>query len=338
MYKIAALLSLQSDCRFVSLIAEGLIDHPEVDVAFSTPIVQYHKVLAKGVDSTAFMDTMLEADYIVRPMAGSESKRLPQDLKDFFESRDLWYKTIALDLMDEAYQIDKDTLDAAFLYVKRSCDTLVDDRIFPSNLGVLSCYVPEQCGRDIDVATFYDIDRLKMHGDGYIGRRNLYSVLQEFDWSGYNTVFDCKYNHRPSYATVGDAVCTDDPLGTPYEKSWKYFHNQQARTKIILTCWPSSHDSDNRTWEALASGALCFIDICTHPVWDLVDGEHYIEYDAHDLDSIRKATEIAQELLADDETRIRIAEAGQKFVFENHMGINRIEAILQEVRRRETRC
>lgn len=340
MYKIAALLSLQSDCRFAGLIAEGLINHPNVDATFSTPIVQYKKVLAKGVDSATFQKAMLEADYIIRPMAGSDSKRLPEDLKAYFDKHDLWYKTIALDLMDEAWQVDLDTLDNAFLYVKRSCDKLISDAIFPTNLGVLSCYkndVPvDSPDRVIDCATFYDHNRLIAHNTrgGYAGRLNLCGVLEEYSWNEHHTVFDVKYAHRPSYGTVGDAVCTDDPIGTPPDQRWVYFHNQQARTKIIFTCWPSSHDSDNRTWEALASGALVFIDKCKHPVWDLVDGKHYIEYDAHDLGSIRKAVELARDLLDDDDMRIQIAEAGQQYVFENHMGVNRIDDTLKEVVRR----
>ena len=60
-------------------------------------------------------------------------------------------------------------------------------------------------------------------------------------------------------------------------------HNRNA--KIVVTCNPSFWDGDFRTWEAMASGALVFVDQMHVPVaYPLLDGVHVVLYDNHDGD------------------------------------------------------
>lgn len=64
-------------------------------------------------------------------------------------------------------------------------------------------------------------------------------------------------------------------------------HNRNA--KIVVTCNPSFWDGDFRTWEAMASGALVFVDQMHVPVaYPLIDGVHLIIYDNHDRETFRR--------------------------------------------------
>ena len=55
------------------------------------------------------------------------------------------------------------------------------------------------------------------------------------------------------------------------------------RAKILVTCNPSNWEGDFRTWEAMASGALVFVDEMHVPIESpLRHREHVILYDTHD--------------------------------------------------------
>jgi len=130
--KIAALIALNSDCRFMSLLAEGLIQHPEVKPAFSSPIIQVSTILAK--DSRHFLDDLRECDYILRPMDGY-THRLQQEHVKLIDDEDLWHKVIIYDPKDEPWQMDEGSLNKAFLYFKRSITGVkkYSKPIYPSN-------------------------------------------------------------------------------------------------------------------------------------------------------------------------------------------------------------
>ena len=61
------------------------------------------------------------------------------------------------------------------------------------------------------------------------------------------------------------------------------YFNSMRRAKIVVTCNPSHWEGDFRTFEALASGALVFVDemYTPHPR-PFVDGEHVVVYDNSD--------------------------------------------------------
>ena len=64
------------------------------------------------------------------------------------------------------------------------------------------------------------------------------------------------------------------------------FLEAQFSSKIIVTCNPSHWEGDFRLWEAVASGALVFVDNMWVPTaHPFVDGEHLILYDQHDKDA-----------------------------------------------------
>lgn len=109
---------------------------------------------------------------------------------------------------------------------------------------------------------------------------------------------------------------------------FRRFIKIQHQSKIIFTAQPDHCDGDNRTWEAMASGALVFLDKTYIPTPKYMqDGTHCIYYDASDKQSIRAAIEKAKWFLANDVDRERIAHAGREHVQRFHKPINRVNQI-----------
>src|SRR6266702_2539822 len=64
------------------------------------------------------------------------------------------------------------------------------------------------------------------------------------------------------------------------------------RTKIVLTANPDQWEGDSRTWEAIANGALVFVDrIYTPHRFPLINKEHVVEFNRYDLSSLRDKIE-----------------------------------------------
>ena len=102
-------------------------------------------------------------------------------------------------------------------------------------------------------------------------------------------------------------------------------------SKIILHANPDPWEGDSRLWEALASGALVFVDRMYTPFKDpLVDGEHLIFYDLTDQGMEALERKIVH-YLGDDEERQRIGAQGRAFVLSHHRSIDRISAIIREL-------
>jgi hypothetical protein len=106
-------------------------------------------------------------------------------------------------------------------------------------------------------------------------------------------------------------------------------------SRIVLHANPDWWEGDSRLWEAVASGALVFVDrMCqpiTHP---LVDGVHVIFYDLTD-DGMRELERRILYFLAHDGERETLARQGREFALAQHRAINRIDAILDLIERRE---
>ena len=99
-------------------------------------------------------------------------------------------------------------------------------------------------------------------------------------------------------------------------------------SKIVLHANPDPWEGDSRLWEALASGALVFVDRLLAPIKNpLIDGAHLIFYDLTD-----EGMEILEQkivrYLADDGERQRIAMQGREFVMTHHRSINRVSEII----------
>jgi spore maturation protein CgeB len=107
-----------------------------------------------------------------------------------------------------------------------------------------------------------------------------------------------------------------------------YFHTMH-NSRIIVTCNPSKWEGDYRFMEAMASGALIFVDKMYTPRWnELIDGKHVIYYDNTDerdlfqkLDFYRNDPALAEQ----------IAIAGYLHAMKYHRAANLIDYIFRTV-------
>jgi len=103
------------------------------------------------------------------------------------------------------------------------------------------------------------------------------------------------------------------------------------RSNLIVTCNPSKHEGDHRTWEAFASGAMVFVDRMYIPMkHPLVSGKHCIIYDISDrgLELLRNEL---QYYLANPAKAEEIAMEGHAFTMKYHRTKNRIDNILDVI-------
>ena len=109
------------------------------------------------------------------------------------------------------------------------------------------------------------------------------------------------------------------------------YFNLLKRSKIVVTCNPDRWEGDHRTWEALASGALVFVDKMHTPlVHPLVNGEHCVFYDTTDR-GLQKLEHRLLYFLDNLDLAKEIAENGHKFAMKYHRASNRIDEILDVI-------
>jgi spore maturation protein CgeB len=108
-------------------------------------------------------------------------------------------------------------------------------------------------------------------------------------------------------------------------------------SKIVLHANPDWWEGDARLWEAVASGALVFVDRMCQPIaHPFVDGVHVIFYDLTD-DGMRELERRVLYYLAHDDERETIGRRGREFALARHRAVDRVETILDLIERREGR-
>lgn len=108
-------------------------------------------------------------------------------------------------------------------------------------------------------------------------------------------------------------------------------------SRIVLHANPDPWEGDARTWEALASGALVFVDRMHAPIQHpLIDGQHLVFYDLTD-EGMTALEEQVLYYLDHEPERERIGQAGRDFVLTHHRSINRANAIVAELSRTKSR-
>ena len=114
--------------------------------------------------------------------------------------------------------------------------------------------------------------------------------------------------------------------GNRREINTGYF-GAMRRSKIVVTCNPSHWEGDFRTFEALASGALVFVDemYVPHPR-PFVDGQHVVVYD--NSDEAGFAAKLDYYLARPDEAAA-IAAAGLKHALTYHRAVSRLDFALR---------
>ncbi|HEY0709326.1 MAG TPA: DUF1796 family putative cysteine peptidase [Polyangia bacterium] len=247
-------------------------------------------------------------------------------------------RTIMLDYSDDPVEI----LDAADfqwrLYFKRSCVDRDNGRVmdyggFPIR-PTAYCVSDEMCEPPASTATSdatstsrpRPIDVSCLFDDGVIetphytmARGRLLKFAKRFAAA------------RPQLVTQLGTVSPCGPVGRarvdPAYKRCLY------DSKIVLHANPDPWEGDSRLWEALAAGALVFVDRMHAPIENpLVDGEHLIFYDLTD-EGLRLLEQKVLHYLNDDAARERIGAQGRAFVLEHHRSVNRVDAIIQALER-----
>lgn len=110
----------------------------------------------------------------------------------------------------------------------------------------------------------------------------------------------------------------------------KYFRLLK-RSRMVVTCNPGRWDGDHRTWEALASGALVFVDKMYFPLaHPLIDGKHCIFYEPSDMGLMELRKRILYYIQNPGEAEV-IAKRGHEFAMKYHRTSNRIDEILEVI-------
>ena len=123
-------------------------------------------------------------------------------------------------------------------------------------------------------------------------------------------------------------VLVGDTGGHRRKVDTTYFDLMQ-KARIVVTANPSAWTGDFRTYEALATGALVFVDELHTPApFALKDAEHLIVYDTHDKVGFFKKLTFYIEHPAEAS---RIAANGLHFVLTHHRSLSRIDYILRSV-------
>ena len=109
----------------------------------------------------------------------------------------------------------------------------------------------------------------------------------------------------------------------------KAYYNKMLHSKIVVTCNPNNWEGDYRLFEALASGALVFVDKMKTPIKNpFINGEHLIYYDILNLEELK---EKILYYLEHNEERKKIALNGNEYAKKYHMARNRVDEILSHL-------
>lgn len=236
-------------------------------------------------------------------------------------------KTILLDYDDNPDMI-YDAGDFRWrLYFKRSCVDRENGRIMNyAGLSVLPtayCVVNDMCEppvrydnrKNIDVSCLFDDDVIDSPWFK-LARGRLLKFAKRL-----------AADHRLSMQIGTVSEC--GPVGRsgidPRYKQCLY------DSKIILHANPDPWEGDARLWEALASGALVFVDRMYAPIKNpLIDEQHLIFYDLTD-EGMEILERKIMDYLDDNTERERIGMQGRAFVMSHHRSTNRVAEIIHEL-------
>lgn len=103
------------------------------------------------------------------------------------------------------------------------------------------------------------------------------------------------------------------------------------RSQIVVTCNPSRWEGDFRTWEAMASGALVFVDRMYIPMkHPLISGKHCYIYEPSDA-GMQRMKDLIFYYIKNSQLAKSIALRGQIYSIQYHKAVSRIDEILEIV-------
>ncbi len=228
-------------------------------------------------------------------------------------------KTIVIDYHDNSHWF---LPIECFAYFKRSWVEKVDkgnystkrvvshsDHYYPLGLAIMDEFIiKEKLKRDIELSCTI---RRRRHSN----RVRLLEFLERMNIQG---------NIQMGQFNRGNMLRFNDERMRDYFKLLK-------RSRIVVTCNPSSWEGDHRTWEAFASGALVFVDKMYLPmIHPLVNYLHCIFYELSDKGLKNLQEEILYFMKHHKEAEF-IARTGHEFTMKYHRASNRIDEILDAI-------
>jgi hypothetical protein len=228
-------------------------------------------------------------------------------------------KRISIDYKDDSHEYSKQK---SLLYFKRSTIHKIDGQFhsklpsmfipIPYPIKSFYCYnIDDNIKKDIDVSILFACHQGNTH-----------------KWR--TLVTKCIRDH-PKLASLKKQVgpigpCKSEGRNNYIDGYWKTLR----RSKIVVTCSPSSWEGDSRLVEAISSNTLVFSDRLyaeyTHPFRDKV---HCIFYDLLKLNDL--VDNIVTYLKPENEnTRLQIAENGYKHAMEFYKPSDIIDQIIDK--------
>ena len=182
----------------------------------------------------------------------------------------------------------------------------------PLTYGIKECNLrnlpKENQVRDIDVSCFFNVN----------------------DWAGYNrsvvsrTVSNFSASHSEYDIRVGRVGS-----GYTYEQNKNYF-DQIKNSKIVVSCNPDGWEGDFRLFEALAGGALVFVDTMLVPkARGLKHKEHLIYYD-----NLVELEELLTYYIVNKEEAAEIAKNGHDEAVKNFTYDSNCKMIIEEIKKK----
>ena len=235
------------------------------------------------------------------------------------------HKTILLDYNDGPHHVYHRDDFTWKLYFKRSLVDRASKK--PVDFGGLPVLPTAYCVSDEMVEP----------PEGYDGNRSIAVSCLFEDNIQDNTYFRkvrgsllrCAKKLQTHYEFPMQVGVVSEPGPTGRSRIDKHYKNCLYDSKIILHANPDDWEDDSRTWEALCSGALVFIDRMCQPIENpLVEGKHVIFYDLDEA-GLKELEEKILYYLNHDEERERIGSQGREFVLTHHRSINRVNHIIE---------
>jgi hypothetical protein len=232
-----------------------------------------------------------------------------------------------IDYGDDPYTVH-DAADFRWkLYFKRSCvDRASESVLAYGNLPVLPiayCVLNDMAtppegydgSRPISVACLFEDSVL----DGDVFRRVRGRLLT------FAKGLNAKYKYPMQIGTISEpGPVGRSAINAQYKKCL-------YSSKIVLNANPDHWEGDARTWEALSSGALVFVDrMCQPAPHPLIDGTHVIFYD-NTAEGIAELEAKVLYFLEHDSEREKIGRQGREFVLAYHRSIHRVSQIIDEL-------
>ena len=167
--------------------------------------------------------------------------------------------------------------------------------------------------RNIDISVFFTPGINAINNNTVTGYRSKVANFIKKNFSNYNIFVGICGNN----GVIGRTTIQKD------------YYNKMFHSKIVVTCNPDNWEGDYRTWEALSTGALTFVDNMKTPIINpLINEKHVIFYNRNNLLELKK--KILFYLKTPDLAK-KISHEGNTYALKYHKPSDRISEILSQL-------